>query len=138
MTTPLRTAGHRAKVARARLRAGLHSLRRLPQLSVAAWSILRSEGPAALARRVRAKVVPEEPFKPTAPVPIEIENAIAPLAFAPAAAPRVSIVIPVYGKPLLTFTCLKSVHAHTAARDVSRSSSSTTPRPSRWPTRWRT
>ena len=35
--------------------------------------------------------------------------------FAPATAPRVSIVIPVYGKPLLTFTCLRSVHAHTAA-----------------------
>ena len=38
-----------------------------------------------------------------------------PLAFAPAATPRVSIVIPVYGKPLLTFTCLQSVHAHTPA-----------------------
>ena len=29
-----------------------------------------------------------------------------------------SIVIPVYGKPLLTFTCLKSVQAHTPAGTV--------------------
>ena len=47
------------------------------------------------------------------PCSSEVEEAIAPLAFAPAAAPLVSIVIPVYGKPLLTYTCLKSVHAHT-------------------------
>jgi GT2 family glycosyltransferase len=118
MTTPLRTAGHRAKVARARLRAGVHSLLRLPQLSVTAWSILRSEGPAALARRVRAKVVPEEAFKPTAPVPIEIENAVAPLAFAPAAVPRATVVIPVYGKPVLTYNCLKSLHEHTPHESI--------------------
>ena len=68
MTEPMRTAGHRAKVARARFRAGLSSVLRLPQLSALAWSILRVEGPAALAQRVRAKVVPEEPFKPAAPV----------------------------------------------------------------------
>ena len=39
------------------------------------------------------------------------ESAVLPLAFAPGTAPRVSIVIPAYGKPLLTYTCLKSVHA---------------------------
>ena len=33
------------------------------------------------------------------------------LSFAPCARPRVSIVVPAYGKPLLTYTCLKSVHA---------------------------
>src|SRR5262249_9696976 len=36
-----------------------------------------------------------------------------PLAFAPSAQPRVSIVVPAYGKPLLSYTCLKSVHANT-------------------------
>ena len=44
-----------------------------------------------------------------------LEDGIVPLAFATADAPRISIVIPVYGKPLLTFTCLKSVQAHTPA-----------------------
>jgi len=113
MTEPLRTAGHRAKVAKARFRAALAGMLRLPQLSATAWSILRVEGPAALAQRVRTKVSSEEQFKPTAPVPIEIDDAIAPLAFAPAAAPLATIVIPVYGKPLLTYNCLKSLHEHT-------------------------
>lgn len=113
MTRPLRTAGHRVKVARARFRAGLAGVLRLPQLSALAWSILKVEGPAALAQRVRAKVVPEEPFKPAAPVHFAVENVIAPLAFTPAAAPLVTVIIPVYGKPLLTYTCLKSLHEHT-------------------------
>ena len=34
-----------------------------------------------------------------------------PLAFAACVEPRISIVIPAYGQPLLTYTCLKSVHA---------------------------
>ena len=64
MTAPIRNAGHRAKVARATLPAWRAGVRRLPQLSAMAMSMLRHEGPAALAQRVRAKVVPEERFKP--------------------------------------------------------------------------
>ena len=113
MTAPMRNAGHQLKIARARFRAWRAGVVRLPQLSALAFSILRHEGPGALAQRVKAKVAPEERFKPAAPAQFELEEAIAPLAFAPAAAPLASIVIPVYGKPLLTYTCLKSVHAHT-------------------------
>jgi len=113
ITAPLRIAVRYAKVARARLQARIAGVRRVPQLSALAWSILRTEGPKALAQRVRTKVVPEETFKPTAPPPIEIEEAITPLAFTPAATPRATIVIPVYGKPLLTYNCLKSLHEHT-------------------------
>ena len=47
-------------------------------------------------------------------------EAIAPLTFAPAIAPKVSIVIPVYGKPLLTFTCLQSVARAYGRRERSR------------------
>ena len=114
MTAPLRNAGHQAKVARARLHAWRAGIRRLPQLTVTALSVLRHEGPGALAQRLRAKVVPEERFKPSAEVHFEVEESPTPLAFAPAAEPVASIVIPVYGKPMLTFTCLKSIHENTA------------------------
>ncbi|HTQ01751.1 MAG TPA: glycosyltransferase [Casimicrobiaceae bacterium] len=113
MTAPLRNTGHRVKLARARFQAWRAGIRRLPQLSAMAMSVLRNEGPAALAQRVRAKVVPEERFKPAATVQFEIEQTSSPLVFSPAAAPLASIVIPVYGKPMLTFTCLKSLHEHT-------------------------
>lgn len=118
MTAPIRNAGHRAKVARAKLNAWRAGVRRLPQLSAMAWSVLRNEGPAALAHRVRAKVVPEERFKPSAEVQFEVQEAPTPLAFTPAEAPRASIVIPVYGKAMLTFTCLKSVHENTAHAEL--------------------
>ena len=114
ITAPLRNAGHQAKVARARLRAWRAGVRRLPQLTVTALSVLRHEGPGALAQRLRAKVVPEERFKPSTEAHFEVEESPTPLAFAAAAEPIASIVIPVYGKPMLTFTCLKSVHENTA------------------------
>ena len=113
ITQPLRTVGERAKVARARFRAWRAGIRRLPQLSGMALSILRNEGPGALADRVRAKIQPEERYKPGVPAQFHQEEVIAPLEFARAPAPLASIVIPVYGKPLLTYTCLKSLHANT-------------------------
>jgi GT2 family glycosyltransferase/glycosyltransferase involved in cell wall biosynthesis len=113
MTAPIRNAGHRAKVARAKVNAWRAGVRRLPQLSVTAWSVLRNEGPVALVHRVRAKVVPEERFKPSAEVQFEVQEAPTPLSFAAVEAPVASIVVPVYGKPMLTFTCLKSVHENT-------------------------
>jgi GT2 family glycosyltransferase/glycosyltransferase involved in cell wall biosynthesis len=113
MTAPMRNAGHQIKVLRARFVAWRAGIRRLPQLSAMAMSVLRHEGPAALAQRVRAKVLPEKPFKPASTPQFEVEEQMAPIAFAAATAPLASIVIPVYGKPLLTYTCLKSLHEHT-------------------------
>lgn len=110
---PLRYLWRRARTARARFRSSFGGISRLPQLSATAWSILRAEGPGTLARRVHAKINREARFKPTVPGQFALEEAVRPLAFVPAPAPRVSIVIPVYGKPLLTFTCLQSLHAHT-------------------------
>ena len=93
---------------------GAPAIRRLPQLSGMALSILRNEGPGALAERVRAKVQPEERFKPGVPAQFRAGGGHrAARVRARAGAPLASIVIPVYGKPLLTYTCLKSVHANT-------------------------
>jgi len=115
MTGPLRHAGHRAKVMMAQLRAQGAEIRRIPQLASTALSIVKNEGATALAQRVWSKVGRSSSWKPRAGTLFTLETEVAPLAFSPADAPRVSILIPVYGHPLLTFTCLKSVLAHTRA-----------------------
>jgi GT2 family glycosyltransferase/glycosyltransferase involved in cell wall biosynthesis len=113
MTEPLRNAGDRMKLMRMRARAGWIGLRHLPRQAALAATILRDEGPRALARRVARRLAVRRRFVPPRRTAYAIEEAVHPLAFARAAQPRVSIVVPVYGKSLLTFTCLKSIHAHT-------------------------
>ncbi len=116
LTAPLRQALHRAKVTATRLRAGARSARHLPRQTSVALTILRNDGPAALARRIRGKLARGRGYHPLAATTYAQETAIAPLAFAPPVPPlrpRVSIIVPAYGQPLLTYTCLKSVHAHT-------------------------
>ena len=119
MTASIRAAGHRAKILAARGRAAWSDVRQIPRRAELARSILRDEGPAALAQRVRSKVTRENRFQPAAFDAYQLEVAVRPLEVpAPAtSAPRVSIIIPVYGKPLLTYSCLKSVAAHTPAGD---------------------
>ena len=117
MTAPVRAGGHRAKILLARTRAQWATIRRTPQLrgadvvdtsqrgsggGVQAWAG-QAPGKGALQGRSARRCS-------------RSEASIAPLAFAVNDAPRVSIVIPVFGNPLLTFTCLKSVQAHYAAR----------------------
>ncbi|HEX4883406.1 MAG TPA: glycosyltransferase, partial [Casimicrobiaceae bacterium] len=109
---PVRSAAHGAKMGLVRARAAWHGLRYLPQRASLAMTVLRDEGPRALASRVARKLRGGERFRPARPPSWRQAEAIVPLAFAPVANPRVSIVVPVYGKPLLTFTCLASVHAH--------------------------
>ena len=107
---------HRAKVTATRLRAGARSARHLPRQTSVALTILRNDGPAALARRIRGKLARGRGYRPLAATTYAQETAIAPLAFAPPVPPlrpRVSIIVPAYGQPLLTYTCLKSVHANT-------------------------
>jgi GT2 family glycosyltransferase/glycosyltransferase involved in cell wall biosynthesis len=114
-TRPIRRAAHRGKVLVAEARARWAVVRRMPQFMAMAWSIFRNEGTEAMFRRAWAKVNGQGRFKAVRPPIFRLEEAVRPLAFADSAAPQVSIVIPVYGKPLLTFTCLKSVQAHTPA-----------------------
>ena len=113
ISAPLRRSVRRLKVLTAEARARWHALRRLPQQASLAMTILNDQGAKALARRVALKLG-RSAFQPAA-ASFRLEDAIAPLAFVTVDAPRVSIVIPAYGKPLLTFTCLKSVKAHASA-----------------------
>jgi GT2 family glycosyltransferase len=105
-----RAAAHSGPPLQARRRARRArwlGLRRLPQQAALACTILRDEGPARSRAASRCKLRGRPTFRRAAAG--SARGAVTPLAFAPADAPRVSIVVPVYGKPLLTFTCLKSV-----------------------------
>lgn len=113
-SAPLRTIGHRVKVLAARGKAIQSDLRQFPRRARLAQSILRDQGPAALAQRIHAKVVRPDRFRPTPIVDYRPEPAVHPLTIPVAAnAPRVSIIVPVYGQALMTFGCLKSIAANT-------------------------
>ncbi|MEI2762295.1 hypothetical protein [Methanothrix soehngenii] len=93
----------------------------MPRQASLALTILRDDGPAALARRLWAKLRGRGDSGRRPSRPARLETEVAPLALRrPTASPRVSIVIPVYGQPLLTFTCLKSVARNTRARRATR------------------
>jgi GT2 family glycosyltransferase len=111
LTGPLRRSVHRAKIGFSRLRTTWVSLRQSPHYASLALTILRDEGGGALVRRVVRRVVRGKRFQPVSGTVYRQETSVLPLAFAPCVEPRVSIVIPAYGRPLLTYTCLKSVHA---------------------------
>jgi GT2 family glycosyltransferase/glycosyltransferase involved in cell wall biosynthesis len=111
-SAPLRAVWRSTRVLRARTRAGWVGLRHLPSRAVLARTILRDEGPRALAARVAARLSRPR-YEPPAAARYRLEDAVHPLQFPACAQPRVSIVVPVYGNALVTFTCLKSVLAAT-------------------------
>jgi GT2 family glycosyltransferase/glycosyltransferase involved in cell wall biosynthesis len=116
-TAPLRYVGRRARVASARVRAGWHGLRQVPRRAALAMTILRDDGPRALGARIAYKLKGGSRFRPSERAPYPVATAITPLGFPAVDAPRVSIVIPMYGKPQLTFSCLSSVLAETPMQD---------------------
>jgi GT2 family glycosyltransferase len=111
-TAPIRRVGHRAKVAVARLRAQWATLRQLQRYLSLAITVLRDEGPGALARRIGRRLARQNRFRPMGSDAFSPETEIRPLAFVGSKDPRVTIIVPMYGKPLLTYTCLKSIQAN--------------------------
>jgi GT2 family glycosyltransferase len=114
-TAPIRRIGHRVKIAAARLRAQWAMVRQSPRYLLLAITVLRDEGPAALGRRIWRRLARQNWFRPAGSNVFSAETEIRPLAFVESKDPRVTIIVPMYGKPLLTYTCLKSVHANSAA-----------------------
>ena len=112
-TSAVRHAGHRAKLAAARLRARWAVLRQWPRYVGVAGTVLRDEGPRALARRVWRRLHRAHRFVSARVGNYAQETEIRPLAFTESEKPRVSIIVPMFGQPLLTYTCLKSVHVNT-------------------------
>jgi O-antigen biosynthesis protein len=111
MTAPVRRGAHRAKIGLSRLRTTWMALRQSPRYASLALTILRDDGGSALARRVVRRLTPGKRFLPASGTVFRQEAVVQPLAFAACVEPRISIVVPAYGQPLLTYTCLKSVHA---------------------------
>ncbi len=112
-SAPLRSGGHKVKIAWAHARAQWSTLRQSPHYVGVAAAILRNEGPRALAQRIARRLLRPHRYAPPAGVVFAQETAIEPLAFAVVDVPRVSIIVPMYGNALFTYTCLKSVHANT-------------------------
>jgi O-antigen biosynthesis protein len=118
LTGPLRWMVHSGKMAIKRVARLRYSVRRLPHQAATATHILREEGAAALYGRVREKLSRNDGFvKPNVAL-YAIEESITPLHVPTAALPKFSLIIPVYGQHLLTFTCLKSIATTCATHDI--------------------
>jgi GT2 family glycosyltransferase len=112
-TAPIRRAGHAVKLVAARLSASAMTLRQWPHYLGIARAVLRTEGPRALMRRVGQRLRRTRRYARARRTAYRQETEIRPLAFVESARPRVTIIVPMLGKALVTYTCLKSVHAHT-------------------------
>ena len=113
MTAPLRAAVHRVKVGGAALAAQWHATRQLPRHAGTALTILRNDGASALAGRVARKLRGRKRFRPAKRRTFELAARIAPLVLRTSATPATSIIVPAYGEPLLTYSCLASIALHT-------------------------
>ncbi len=113
MTAPLRSMSHVVKQVLHIGRDAAGQSKTLPHKVSVATQILREEGPAALGRRVQEKLTRRTEEVKAPAVLYKQEPAIAPLVvptlLGPSGKPRVSIVIPVYGQHVMTYTCLKSI-----------------------------
>lgn len=73
-------------------------------------AILRQEGLLRLWRRIRHKLYSPYRYMASAPIRYHVAERWVPLDFAQSERPDVSVIIPVHGKHLYTFTCLRSLH----------------------------
>jgi len=113
VTAPVRRVVHRGKLIAAQLAASAAALRQWPHYLGVARAVLRNDGPRALSRRVWQRVRRSTRYVRAKGVAYALETEIRPLAFAECASPRVTIIVPMLAKPLVTYTCLKSIHANT-------------------------
>jgi GT2 family glycosyltransferase len=113
MTAPLRVAVRVVKHARTHGALQPRALRQLPRYSSLAWTVLRNDGPAALARRAVHKLRGGSRFTPGAARTWRAASRIVPVSVPTSPTPRVSIIVPAFGQPLLTFTCLAGIAAST-------------------------
>ena len=109
VTKPLRWSIERARDMRAVVAVGGRSVRCLPQNVATAKQILAKDGPLALIRHLRTRLDKRRAPPAVVAKSFRIEFSITPLTIQSSEAPKFSLIIPVYGQHLLTFTCLKSI-----------------------------
>ena len=113
VTAPLRVAVRVLRRARYGRAIQPRALRQLPRYASLAWTVLRHDGPVALTRRVARKLRGGTRFRPRAVRTWRVASQIGALSVPTSSTPRVSIIIPAFGQPLLTFTCLASIASGT-------------------------
>ncbi|MCL2309986.1 MAG: glycosyltransferase [Proteobacteria bacterium] len=87
---------------------------RAMRMTRTAVSIYRTAGLRAVVTRSYEKLFVRRRIARVPPFELKTqETRVTPLIVAASTTPRVSILIPAYGEPLATFSCIKSVHEHT-------------------------
>jgi len=109
LTAPLRAVSHQLKRAMGFGRAAANQSKALPYKVAIARQILREEGPVALSRRVQEKLTRRTAVAGVTEPAYRQEERVRPLVSPNSSNPTVSIIIPVYGQHVMTFTCLKSI-----------------------------
>ncbi len=112
LTRPYRALGHFLKEQKQSLQHWVGQLALSGRRISLAWDILRSEGPRALLRRVGDRIGQGQPPAQTSELKYRLETEITELHVPSSEEPVVSIIIPVHGQHLHTFSCLKSLAKH--------------------------
>lgn len=112
LTRPYRAVGDLIKTQRRRVQhlAGQVALSR--RRAGVAWDVLLHEGPAALYRRIRDRVGRGEQKTPSRPDRYRLQETFGTLHVPTSEQPTATIVIPVHGQHLHTFSCLHSLAEH--------------------------
>jgi GT2 family glycosyltransferase/glycosyltransferase involved in cell wall biosynthesis len=113
LTRPVRVAGGHVKIGAVAARMYWRTLRQLPRYAGVAATILREDGARALAARAARKLRTRRGYRAPPAQTYTLESAIVPLTLTTSSTPKVSIVIPAFGEPLLTFSCLASIARNT-------------------------
>lgn len=112
LTRPYRVMGEMIMTMRRRIRHWLGQVALSKRRVSIAWEVLRHQGPAALIGRIRDRVGRGEPEQTARHAEYHLQDAIGALSVPSSEQPIATIVIPVHGQHLHTFSCLHSLAVH--------------------------
>ncbi len=118
LSAPIRMVMHLIKQTLHIGRTAASNGKALPHRMAVAKQILREQGAVALGKRVHEKLVRKADDTVKLKALYLQEKVIEPLMITTSRTPQVSIVIPVYGQHVMTYTCLKSIQATCADESI--------------------